>query len=88
MWHLSQAYGQRPSELLALAQSDRLAGFYLDRAVMHFGRGVEADLEKSMDLGKRKKPLSEAERKRRREEVFARWFDEKPERKFRDPVKG
>lgn len=41
-----------------------------------------------MDAGKRKKPLSEAERKRRREEVFERWFDEKPERKFRDPMKG
>jgi hypothetical protein len=55
---------------------------------MHFGRGIEADLEKAMDLGKRKKPLSEAERKRRREDVFARWFDEKPERKYRDPAKG
>lgn len=41
-----------------------------------------------MDLGKRKKPFSEAEKTRRRNEVFERWFDEKQERKFRDPMKG
>lgn len=55
---------------------------------MYFGKNIESDLEKAMDQGKRKKPLSEAERRRRRETVFQRWFDEKPERKFRDPMKG
>jgi hypothetical protein len=55
---------------------------------MYFGKGIEADLEKAMDPGKRKKPLSETERRRRREAVFERWFDEKIERKFRDPMKG
>jgi hypothetical protein len=55
---------------------------------MHLGKGIESDLEKSMDTGKRKKPLSETEKTRRREQVFERWFDEKPEKKFRDPRKG
>jgi hypothetical protein len=55
---------------------------------MHFGRGLENDLEKAMDLGKRKKPLTETERVSRREKVFERWFDEKIERRFRDPAKG
>jgi hypothetical protein len=74
--------------LLALHESDPQASFYLDRAVMHFGRGIENDLEKAMDPGKRKKPFSEAEKNRRRDAVFERWFDEKQERKFRDPMKG
>lgn len=55
---------------------------------MHFGKGLENDLEKAMDIGKRKKPLSEPEKERRRSAVFERWFDEKQERKFRDPAKG
>lgn len=55
---------------------------------MHFGRGIESDLEKAMDTGKRKKPLSETEKNRRRAQVFERWFDEKQEQKFRDPMKG
>lgn len=55
---------------------------------MHFGQGIENDLKKAMDTGKRKKPLTDAERQRRREQVFERWFDEKTERKFRDPMKG
>lgn len=55
---------------------------------MHLGKGIENDLEKAMDLGKRKKPLSESEKARRRAEVFERWFDEKQELKFRDPMKG
>lgn len=55
---------------------------------MHFGKGLENDLERAMDVGKRKKPLSEAERQRRRDQVFERWFDEKKELKFRDPMKG
>lgn len=55
---------------------------------MHFGRGIESDLEKAMDTGKRKKPLTDAERTRKRTEVFERWFDEKQERRFRDPMKG
>lgn len=41
-----------------------------------------------MDTGKRKKPLTEPEKQRRRREVFERWFDEKQEQKFRDPMKG
>lgn len=87
-WHLSQAYGQRPSELLGLRESDPLASYFLDRATMHFGRGLDRDLEKAMDPGKRKKPLTEIERTRRRNAVFERWFDEKQEQKFRDPMKG
>lgn len=55
---------------------------------MYFGQGLEGDLEKAMDTGKRKKPLSEAEKKRRRTLVFERWFDEKQEVKYRDPMKG
>jgi hypothetical protein len=55
---------------------------------MHFGRAIEIDLEKAMETGKRKKPLTETERQRRRDAVFERWFDEKKERKFRDPMKG
>jgi hypothetical protein len=55
---------------------------------MHFGRGLENDLERAMDIGKRKKPLSEAEKQQRRNQVFERWYNEKQERKFRDPMKG
>lgn len=55
---------------------------------MYFGRLVENDLEKAVDTGKRKKPLSDAERQRKRDAVFERWFDEKTERKYRDPMKG
>lgn len=55
---------------------------------MHLGRGIENDLEKAMELGKRKKPLTDTERRRRRDTVFERWFDEKIEPKFRDPMKG
>jgi hypothetical protein len=88
MWHLSQAYGNPPSVLLALRESDPLASFYLDRAVMHFGRGLEADLDKALDQGKRKKPFTATERARKRAEVFERWFDEKQSRQFRDPQRG
>jgi len=55
---------------------------------MYFGQGLERDLEKAVDQGRRKKPFSDAEKERRRREVFERWFDEKVERKFRDPAKG
>lgn len=55
---------------------------------MYLGQGIEHDLEQAEDQGKRKKPLSESEKKRRRTEVFEKWFDEKQERKYRDPAKG
>lgn len=55
---------------------------------MHFGKGIESDLDAAMDIGKRKKPLSRPEMQRRRDQVFERWFGEKQERKFRDPMKG
>jgi hypothetical protein len=54
---------------------------------MHFGKAIEADLEAAVDPGKRKKPLSKTEIVRRRQMVFAKWFDEEPEKKFRDPAK-
>lgn len=57
---------------------------------MFLGQGIEADLEKALNPpGKKsKKPLSEMQRERLRREVFERWFGEKIERKYRDPMKG
>lgn len=55
---------------------------------MYLGQGIERDLEKAMDQGRRKKPLSDFEKERRRREVFERWFDEKIEVRYRDPAKG
>lgn len=55
---------------------------------MHLGQGIERDLDKALDQGRRKKPYSEAEKARRRREVFERWFGRKMEQKYRDPMKG
>jgi hypothetical protein len=55
---------------------------------MYFGQGLDADLERAMDPGKRKKGLSNIEKENRRRQVFERWFDKKIERKYRDPMKG
>lgn len=55
---------------------------------MMFGQGLEKDLDQALSQGKRKKPLSDAERQTRTREVFSRWFNKKIEQKFRDPAVG
>lgn len=55
---------------------------------MVFGQGLDKDLEAAESQGKRKKPLSESEKRSKRDEVFRRWLgDEAPARQFRDPAK-
>jgi len=57
---------------------------------MFLGQGIEDDLEKALHPPDRKskKPLTQMQKDRIRREVFERWFNEKIERKFRDPMKG
>jgi hypothetical protein len=61
---------------------------WLDRAVMHFGRAVEADLENSVKTkGKNRKPMSEAMRNAKVAEVMAKWMEvPATERRFKDPA--
>jgi hypothetical protein len=61
---------------------------WMDRAVMHFGQAVEADIENSMRTkGHRRKPMSEAMRNQKVAEVMARWMGvQATERKFKDPA--
>jgi hypothetical protein len=74
--------------VLGVPPHEKLGSYFFDRAVMFFGQAVEKDLDRAMDQGKRKKPLSEHERETRRREVFSRWFNKKIERKYRDPAAG
>lgn len=54
---------------------------------MHFGSTLEHELEKAVENGKRKKPMSDAQRHARTQEVLARWLGaEAVKKKFRDPA--
>lgn len=59
MWLLSKTWSTRPSEMLDL--SDPLAAFYFDRAVMTFGKTVEAAMDEAAEGAKNSK---DAKRKR------------------------
>jgi len=73
-----------PSRLLSL--DDPLAAYCLDKAVMYFGQAVEHDLQASTAQGKRKKPLTEAQRNQKINEVMQRWLGITAPKQYRDPL--
>lgn len=85
MWNLAKAYQTRPSSMLRLF--DPVECFYLDRSVMHFGSALEEALMRAVDQGKRKKPLSEAMKNQKTQEVLNRWLGESAApKRYRDPA--
>lgn len=61
--------------------------YFLDRAVMAFGTELEEALRQATAQGKRKKPMSDAQRIARTQEVMRRWLGEDVvKQRFRDPM--
>lgn len=54
---------------------------------MHFGTKLEAALEAAVAQGKRKQPLSEAQRHSRTQDTLTKWLGTGAvEKKYRDPM--
>lgn len=54
---------------------------------MTFGTELEDALRKATDQGKRKKPMSEAQKTAKTQEVLRRWLgDDAVKQRFRDPM--
>lgn len=54
---------------------------------MHFGRRLEAELEKAVSPGKSKKPMSEAQINAKIQKTLTLWLGEQDVKKrFRDPM--
>lgn len=77
---MAKAYGTRPSVFLGLTG---LAAYHMDRAVLHFGEGLEAALEKAHDPGTGRTKPSLPMIKAAVDRVYAEWLQDESLRKFR-----
>jgi hypothetical protein len=87
MWNLSKSYNTRPSSFLGIERV--LDAYWFDRAVMHFGTKLEQALENSVSQGKRKQPLSDAQKYARTQDTLAKWLGtDVVKKRYRDPMAG
>lgn len=77
-WTLAKAYGKRPSEIYFI--QEEVAAYCFDRAVHHFGSGLEAALNEAGAKAKNERAAQRA-----RQQVLNKWLGVKP--KFRNPPK-
>ena len=77
-WTLAKAYRKRPSEIYFIR--DEIAAWCFDRAVHHFGSGLEYALNEAGAKAKNERAAHRA-----RQQVLNQWLGIKP--KFRSPVK-
>lgn len=84
---MARSYQQRPSSFLSL--SSPIDAYYLDRAVMRFGSGLEDALHRATNPGggKNAKPLSETQKNQKIKETLNRWLGITAEnQQYRDPA--
>jgi hypothetical protein len=86
---MSTKWRVRPSQFLAIEND--VAAFYFDKAVYSFGVTFDADIEEH-SKSRGKKPDTEEQTKRKREQRMARWLADgstpasAQPRRFRDPA--
>jgi len=55
---------------------------------MYFGQAVERAITEATAQGTRKKPLTDAQRNQKINEVMQRWLGIAPVKRYRDPMEG